>query len=87
MSNTLPPDAKSSEASSLSSDQSGRPFKTIGLIGRLGSDKVIDSLQRLVTYLVAHEYSVLVEDRTATALPHHGHIHHPAAAIGPDLAG
>lgn len=71
MSNTLSADAKPGSAS-RSSDQSGRPFKTIGLIGRLGSDKVIDSLQRLVTYLTAHDYSVLVEDRTATALPHHG---------------
>jgi NAD+ kinase len=26
----------------------------------------------LVTYLVAHDYSVLVEDRTATVIPHHG---------------
>lgn len=67
MSNILSPDAMSP-----SNDRTGRPFKTIGLIGRLGSDKVIDSLQRLVTYLVAHEYSVLVEDRTATAIPHHG---------------
>lgn len=48
------------------------PFKTIGLIGRLGSDKVLDSLQRLVDYLVGHGYKVLIEDRTATALPHHG---------------
>ena len=56
MSNTLSADAKSAP----SSDQSSRTFKTIGLIGRLGSDKVVDSLQRLVTYLVAHDYSVLV---------------------------
>lgn len=71
MSNTLSADAKPGTVSP-SSDQSSRPFKTIGLIGRLGSDKVVDSLQRLVTYLTAHDYSVLVEDRTATALPHHG---------------
>lgn len=49
-----------------------RPFKTIGLIGRLGSQKVVDSLRRLVTYLVDHEYKVLVEDRTATVIPDHG---------------
>ncbi|CEP35651.1 Probable inorganic polyphosphate/ATP-NAD kinase [Halomonas sp. R57-5] len=71
MSNTLSADAKPGTVSP-SGDQSSRPFKTIGLIGRLGSDKVVDSLQRLVTYLTAHDYSVLVEDRTATALPHHG---------------
>jgi NAD+ kinase len=71
MSNTLSPDAKPGSVS-RSSDQSGRPFKTIGLIGRLGSDKVVDSLQRLVTYLIAHDYAVLIEDRTATVLPGHG---------------
>ncbi|HCL22185.1 MAG TPA: NAD(+) kinase, partial [Halomonas sp.] len=49
-----------------------KPFKTIGLIGRLGSDKVVDSLQRLVRYLTEHDYKVLIEDRTATALPQHG---------------
>ncbi|MFI0474535.1 NAD(+) kinase [Halomonas sp. HMF6819] len=49
-----------------------RPFNTIGLIGRLGSDKVVDSLSRLVTYLVEHDYRVLVEDRTATMIPDHG---------------
>ncbi|MFG6667559.1 NAD(+) kinase [Halomonas sp. HNIBRBA4712] len=49
-----------------------RPFKTIGLIGRLGSDKVVDSLTRLVSYLRGHDYHVLVEDRTATMIPHHG---------------
>lgn len=71
MSNTLSAGAKPGTVSP-SSDQSGRPFKTIGLIGRLGSDKVVDSLQRLVTYLIAHDYAVLVEDRTATVIPHHG---------------
>ena len=49
-----------------------KPFKTIGLIGRLGSDKVVDSLQRLVRYLTEHDYKVLIEARTATALPQHG---------------
>lgn len=71
MSNTLSADAKPGSVSP-SSDQSSRPFKTIGLIGRLGSDKVVDSLQRLVTYLIAHDYAVLIEDRTATVLPGHG---------------
>ncbi|XQU09766.1 NAD(+) kinase [Halomonas sp. LY9] len=52
--------------------QPAKPFKTIGLIGRLGSDKVVDSLKRLVRYLTEHDYKVLIEDRTATALPQHG---------------
>ncbi|WP_075881086.1 NAD(+) kinase [Vreelandella massiliensis] len=49
-----------------------RPFTTIGLIGRLGSQKVVDSLRRLVTYLTDNGYQVLVEDRTATVIPDHG---------------
>lgn len=62
----------SSGSASGSLRHSGKPFKTIGLIGRLGSDKVVDSLKRLVSYLVEHDYKVLIEDRTATALPQHG---------------
>ncbi|WP_447555959.1 NAD(+) kinase [Vreelandella sp. EE22] len=58
--------------SAMTHTKSDRPFKTIGLIGRLGSDKVIDSLARLVDYLTAHGYHVLIEDRTATMMPHHG---------------
>ncbi|WP_447528368.1 NAD(+) kinase [Vreelandella sp. TE19] len=58
--------------SATPSTASDRPFKTIGLIGRLGSDKVIDSLTRLVEYLTGHDYHVLVEDRTATMIPYHG---------------
>ena len=48
-----------------------RPFSTIGLIGRLESEKVTDSLTRLVHYLTSHDYNVVVEDRTATAIPQH----------------
>lgn len=49
-----------------------RAFSSIGLIGRLESDKVVDSLRRLIRYLSDSGYHVLVEDRTATALPGHG---------------
>lgn len=61
---------------------SRRPFNTIGLIGRLGSDKVVDSLQRLVNYLVEHRYRVLVEDRTATVIPLHGQPEASRRALG-----
>ncbi|MDN6180578.1 MAG: NAD(+) kinase [Halomonas subglaciescola] len=54
-------------------DDSGeRPFATIGLIGRLGSDKVVDSLKRLIRYLTERDYRVLIEDRTATVVADHG---------------
>ncbi|GAA3907240.1 NAD(+) kinase [Halomonas cibimaris] len=51
---------------------SARPFATIGLIGRLGSDEVVDSLKRLIRYLGERDYRVVVEDRTATVIPDHG---------------
>ena len=59
-----------------------RPFSTIGLIGRLESDKVTDSLTRLVHYLTAHDYNVVVEDRTATVIPHHGQPEASRRALG-----
>ncbi|MFP3343395.1 NAD(+) kinase [Halomonas sp. SIMBA_159] len=62
----------SSDSTSGGLRHPAKPFKTIGLIGRLGSDKVVDSLQRLVRYLTEQDYKVLIEDRTATALPQHG---------------
>jgi NAD+ kinase len=48
-------------------------FKNIGLIGRLGSTKVVDTLKRLMRFLDERDYHVIVEDRTATVLLDHGH--------------
>ena len=48
-------------------------FKNIGLIGRLGSTKVVDTLKRLMHFLDEAGYHVIVEDRTATVLLDHGH--------------
>ena len=48
-------------------------FKTIGLIGRLGSAKVVDTLKRLIRFLDGHGYTLVIEDRTATVLLDHGH--------------
>lgn len=62
--------------------QESRPFSTIGLIGRLGSEKVADSLIRLVGFLVARDYQVVVEDRTATVIPHHGQPEASRRALG-----
>ena len=43
-------------------------FKNIGLIGRLGSAKVVETLKRLIRFLDDAGYHVIVEDRTASAL-------------------
>ncbi|WP_108447162.1 NAD(+) kinase [Halomonas denitrificans] len=48
-------------------------FKNIGLIGRLGSAKVVDTLKRLIRFLEEGGYHVIIEDRTATVLLEHGH--------------
>ncbi|MCW4151548.1 NAD(+) kinase [Halomonas sp. 18H] len=48
-------------------------FKNIGLIGRLGSAQVVDTLKRLSRFLDGAGYHVIIEDRTATVLLDHGH--------------
>ncbi|WP_043530261.1 NAD(+) kinase [Litchfieldella xinjiangensis] len=47
-------------------------FKNIGLIGRLGSARAVDTLKRLVRYLDKRGLHVIIEDRTATVLLDHG---------------
>lgn len=47
-------------------------FRNIGLIGRLGSTKVVDTLKRLMRFLDERGYQIIVEDRTATVLLGHG---------------
>lgn len=47
-------------------------FRNIGLIGRLGSTKVVDTLKRLMRFLDERSYQIIVEDRTATVLLGHG---------------
>ncbi|MGM0914950.1 MAG: NAD(+) kinase [Pseudomonadota bacterium] len=49
------------------------PFRNIGLIGRLGSAKVVETLKRLMRFLDERGLHVIVEDRTATVLLDHGH--------------
>ncbi|WP_035572769.1 NAD(+) kinase [Halomonas halocynthiae] len=48
-------------------------FKNIGLIGRLGSVRVVETLKRLTRFLDSSGYHVIIEDRTATVLLDHGH--------------
>ncbi|MFD2189266.1 NAD(+) kinase [Pistricoccus aurantiacus] len=47
-------------------------FKNIGLIGRLGSAKVVETLRRLVRFLDGNGYHVIIEERTAALLLDHG---------------
>jgi len=48
-------------------------FNTIGLIGRLGSDKVVETLKRLVIFLERRGLDLIIEDRTAALLAGHGY--------------
>ncbi len=47
-------------------------FRTIGIIGRMGSVRVVETLRRLKRFLVKADYDVVLEQTTATVLPGHG---------------
>ncbi|HEY9119895.1 MAG TPA: NAD(+)/NADH kinase, partial [Marinobacter sp.] len=47
-------------------------FRNIGVIGRMGSVKVVESLRQLKQYLTNNHYHVIIEEDTASMLPGHG---------------
>lgn len=47
-------------------------FRNIGIIGRLNSNKVIETVKRLTRYLVAEGYHVILDERIADVIPGHG---------------
>lgn len=47
-------------------------FRNIGVIGRMGSANVVETLRRLRTFLVEANYQVILEENTSTMLPGHG---------------
>ena len=44
-------------------------FRNIGVIGRMGSVKVVETLRQLKQYLVANNYQVILEEDTASRSP------------------
>jgi len=46
-------------------------FNTIGLIGRLGSERAVYSMKRLIKYLLSEGLNVTLEEETASLLPNH----------------
>ena len=46
-------------------------FRSIGLIGRVGSGQVVDTLRRLKRFLLERGHSVILEDAVADMLPGH----------------
>jgi NAD+ kinase len=47
-------------------------FRNIGIIGRLGSKKVVETVRRLKRYLVEEGYHVILQDRIGEVMPGHG---------------
>lgn len=47
-------------------------FRNIGIIGRLNSNKVVDTIKRLSRYLLEEGYHVILDDRIAEVMPGHG---------------
>lgn len=48
------------------------PFRNIGIIGRLGSTRVLDTVRRLKRFLLDRKLHVILEDSIAEVLPGHG---------------
>ncbi|MDX1451806.1 MAG: NAD(+) kinase [Oleiphilaceae bacterium] len=47
-------------------------FRNIGLIGRMGSARVVDTLRRLKKFLVAEGYYLIIEENIGALMPGHG---------------
>lgn len=47
-------------------------FRNIGIIGRLGSSQVLDTIRRLKRYLLDRHLNVILEEEIAEVLPGHG---------------
>ncbi|WP_323156625.1 NAD(+)/NADH kinase, partial [Pseudomonas oryzihabitans] len=47
-------------------------FRNIGIIGRLGSTQVLDTIRRLKTFLLQRGCNVILENTIAEVLPGHG---------------
>ena len=47
-------------------------FRNIGIIGRLGSSQVLDTIRRLKRFLVERHLHVILEENIAEVLPGHG---------------
>lgn len=57
-------------------------FNSIGIIGRLDSEKAVYSLQRLIGYLESRQISLYIEEGTASVLPDSKH-----TVVGKDALG
>jgi len=47
-------------------------FRNIGLIGRLGNAKVIETLRKLMKFLIGEGYCLIIEENIGALIPGHG---------------
>ena len=47
-------------------------FHNIGLIGRLGSKKVVDTLKSMISFLTDQNFNIILDRRVADLMPGHG---------------
>ena len=47
-------------------------FRNIGLIGRMGSAQVIETMRRLRKFLVNEGYYLIIEENIGALIPGHG---------------
>ncbi|NQZ32037.1 MAG: NAD(+) kinase [Oceanospirillaceae bacterium] len=47
-------------------------FRNIGLIGRLGSKKVVDTLKSMISFLSDQNFNIILDQRVAELMPGHG---------------
>lgn len=57
-------------------------FRNIGIIGRMGSIRVLDTIRRLKRYLIGRHLHVILEDRIAEMLPGHNLQTSPRKLLG-----
>jgi NAD+ kinase len=47
-------------------------FRNIGLIGRLGSKKVVDTIKKMISFLSEQDFNVVLDQRIGELMPGHG---------------
>ena len=57
-------------------------FRNIGLIGRLGSKRVIDTMKQLIRYLERRNLNIVIDERIAELIPGHGKQVSPQKLMG-----